>query len=268
MEHLFRALDHFSNDLTNKEVILFLDYDGTLTPIVKTPEIAVLSSEARDTLEKLSRNPKFRVAIISGRSLKDVKKLVGLKNIVYVGNHGLEIEGPAIGYKCFVPDNTRLIIREICEKLSNRLSDLKGVFTENKGLTLSVHYRLARPRDASAARKIAEEIVRPYIRKNKVKLNSGKKVVEIKPAGRHDKGKAVLWLLARPIFAREMKDFFPIYIGDDTTDEDGFKALEGRGLAVFVGRPKPSRARYYLKNARETISFLEKLLKLKRIANG
>lgn len=268
MEHLFKALDRFGGNLAREEVILFLDYDGTLTPIVKTPPEAVLSKRARSALGKLSATPGLTIAVISGRSLKDVKKLVGLRRIIYVGNHGLEVEGPRIKYECFIPRSIRLIMRRLCEEFNDRLSALKGVFVEDKGLTLSVHYRLADSGNARAARKIVSEIVRPYLKRRKVRLNSGKKVVEIKPAGIHNKGKAVLWLLARQISLTESGRVFPVYMGDDTTDEDAFKALGAKGLTVFVGGPKFSYAKYYLRGTSEAITFLGKLSNLRRKANG
>src|SRR3989304_7268611 len=117
MEYLFSHWDRLKDRLTDKFVFLFLDYDGTLTPIVETPSKAVISKEREDLLNKLSTNPRCGVAIISGRSISDIKALVGLKNIIYAGNHGLEIEGPKIRFETRVSQRMRSVIHNIAKDL-------------------------------------------------------------------------------------------------------------------------------------------------------
>lgn len=98
MDYLFSKWDKLKEALVNKHIFLFLDYDGTLTPIVDYPDKAVISEEVRNLLKDLSAKPRCHVGVISGRALNDVKKMVDLEDIVYVGNHGLEIEGPKIKF--------------------------------------------------------------------------------------------------------------------------------------------------------------------------
>ena len=147
MEYLFSHFEKLKNRLSSKFVLLFLDYDGTLTPIVETPDKAVISKERKDLLDKLSTSPHCRVAIISGRSLSDIKAIVGLKDIIYVGNHGLEIESPKIKFESQVSPRLKSIIRHIYEDAVSKFSKIKGVLIENKGLTISVHYRLVDEKD-------------------------------------------------------------------------------------------------------------------------
>jgi len=256
MEYLFSQWDKLKNRISDKSILLFLDYDGTLTPIAETPEKAVISREAKDLLNKLSKKSHCSVAIISGRSLSDIKTIVGIEDIIYAGNHGLEIEGPKIKFESQVSLRLKSIIRHIYEDAVNKFSKIKGVLIEDKGLTVGVHYRLVDEKDIQGFLSIFNEITDPYIVRDKIKINSGKKVYEIKPPVKWDKGKVVLWLLARQQFISGEKNVFPIYIGDDITDEDAFRALKRKGLTVFVGEPGNSKADYYLKNTEEVIKFL------------
>ncbi|MFA4888890.1 MAG: trehalose-phosphatase [Candidatus Omnitrophota bacterium] len=263
MEYLFSHLEKLKNRLNGKFILLFLDYDGTLTPIVETPEKAVISREAKDLLKRLSKKSHCSVAIISGRSLSDIKGLIGLKDIIYAGNHGLEIEGPKIKFESQVSPRLKSIIRHIYEDAVSKFSKIKGVLIEDKGLTISVHYRLVDEKDVQEFVSIFNEIINPYIVRSKIRIDSGKKVYEIKPPLMWDKGKAVLWLLARQQFALGEKRIFPVYIGDDVTDEDAFKALKRKGLTVFVEETGRSKADYYLKGMEEVTRFLRLILGLK-----
>lgn len=262
MEYLFSSRDKIEKKLNSKRIALFLDYDGTLTPIVETPDKAVISVKDREVLKRLAGCPSCKLAIISGRSLKDIKKFVGLKNIIYSGNHGLQIEGPEIKFQSPVSDRYKTILSRIKKDLIKGLLHIKGAFVEDKGLTLSIHYRLADKKDLPLAEAIFKRAVKPYLMRKKIRVTSGKKVFEIRPPVEWDKGKIVLWLLARERFILGQKGLFPVYIGDDTTDEDAFRALKNKGLTIFVGRPRASCADYYLKDTKEVYRFLRKIPRL------
>ena len=264
MEYLFSHRNKLKDRLKDKFVLLFLDYDGTLTPIVETPDKAVISQNTKDLLNELSTSPRCRVAIISGRSLSDINGLVGLKDIIYAGNHGLEIEGPKIKFESQVSPRLKSIIRHIYEDMVSKLSKIKGVLIEDKGLTISVHYRLVEKKDIQEFLSIFTEVTDTYIVRDKVKINSGKKVYEIRPPVIWDKGKVVLWLLARQQFLVGEDKIFPIYIGDDVTDEDAFRVLKNKGLTLFVGEPNISEAQYYLENTEEVIEFMKRILESKK----
>lgn len=263
MDYLFTQISKIKELLRDKFILLLLDYDGTLTPIVEMPEKAVIFKEAKELLQGLSKSHHCELAIISGRSLKDIKNIVGIKGIIYAGNHGLEIEGPGIKFESRVPGRLKLIIKRINDELVNKLSKIKGVFIEDKGLTLSVHYRLVDKKDISLVSDIFTEVTKPYIAQNKIEISLGKKVYEIKPHVGWDKGKVVSWLMRRQRFEQGRNRVFPIYIGDDITDEDAFKVIKDTGLTIFVGSPKKSNAQYYLKNTREAIKFLRAILAVK-----
>ena len=268
MNHLFVEWNKLKTKFKNKFIYLFLDYDGTLTPIVDTPEKAVLHREVKEILKKLTINSKCKIAIISGRSLKDIKNKIGLNNIFYVGNHGLEIEGGKIKFESRNSSEIKLIIRQIREDLSNRLSTFKGVFIEDKGLTLSFHYRLADKKGMTSIKKIFDEVTHLYLTQNKIKINPGKMVYDIKPLVTWNKGTAVLLLLEQQRTLIREEPVIPIYIGDDVMDEDAFEVLKDKGLTIFVGEPCKSKARNYLKDHTEVTKFLNQILEIQNGANA
>ena len=262
--YLFSSLKKIKKALKGKFVYIFLDYDGTLTPIAETPDKAVMSRETSDLLRQLSEMPNCKIAIVSGRALKDISKKVGLKNIVYVGNHGFEIKGPKINFKSPVPYLYRKTLEKIKDKLTKELSSVKGVIIEDKGFSLSVHYRLADKKDIVRIKNEFYSTLLFYEVYDDVKVKTGKLVLEIRPPMEWDKGKVVLWLLARRKFVLRDKKIkvLPIYIGDDATDEDAFVSLKGRGVTVFVGKSKRTKARFYLKDTFEVAEFLKSILEV------
>jgi trehalose 6-phosphate phosphatase len=256
MKYLMDFLDEIKNKINGQKRVLLLDYDGTLTPIVNTPEEAVLSKEMRSTLESQKDNPDSIVAIISGRSLLDVKSMVLLDGICYAGNHGMEIEYQNELY--VHPDAKKMkhLIKKICKELEPMLEGIEGKIIEDKGLTASVHYRMVSSEEIPEVKRIVKSTIQPYIEKGNIKLTHGKMVLEIRPNIPWDKGKAVEWVL-KSIGADISNKYFPIYIGDDRTDEDAFKIMKGRGLSVLVSSEvKDTNAEYALHNVDEVRDFL------------
>jgi trehalose 6-phosphate phosphatase len=263
MRHLIRSWDRLKKALLNKQIALFLDYDGTLTPIVETPQEAVTPAEINGLLKELLKSRRCRVAIITGRALKDIQAKVGIKGLIYAGNHGLEIEGPDIKYKSQVSPKLRSAFDGVKRELEERLARVKGLLLEDKGLSLSLHYRLVDKRKIPLVKESLGQAVRPYLNRRIIKVIDGKKVFDIRPAVQWDKGKVVLWLLARESFRMGDKSIVPVYIGDDATDEDAFRALRNKGLTIFVGSAsRESQAKYYLKDTGEVVELLKKILEL------
>lgn len=248
--YLFEKWGELRGKLKNRPLFIFLDFDGTLSPIKDTPDKAVLPEETRRILKRLSRKSSCKIAVISGRALEDVKaKFGGLSNIIYSGNHGLEIEGPNIKFSPLVSAGYLKAINRIKVIFRRKLRSVKGAMVEDKGFSLSLHYRLVDDKQVPLARKIFRETVTRYVASARIKVGRGKKVLEVRPPLEWDKGKVVLWLLAKQRFAKYGSGVLPVYIGDDLTDEDAFKALKRRGITIFVGSPdKSSRARYYLED--------------------
>lgn len=242
----------------SSRLMVFLDYDGTLSPIAATPGDAVLPKAAKVLLSALSQLSGCAVVVISGRRLKDLKQqCVGLKRIAYAGNHGLEIAGADIGrwdFKGFKKD-----LRDLKAQIRKAVALFQGAFLEDKGLTLSLHYRLVAAQDIPAVKTAIDLVTRPLRLQRKIRIIPGKKVFDIRPPWNWDKGKAVAWFLARQREIWKTKEILAVYLGDDTTDENAFRALKNQGMTVVVGKKQGSSARYYLKDPGEVTQFLQRL---------
>ena len=257
MKHFLGQLQKFQKNL-RMGAILFLDYDGTIVPIAKRPELALLPQDTKKLLNSLTS--KFKVVVISGRALSSVKKLVGLRDIYYVGNHGFEINGPNVKVVKQEAKHTRPVISDICRKLCKKTGKIEGVVIEDKELTASIHYRLVVKEKLENFKKIFESAVAPHVRLGKIRVTKGKKVFEIRPNIKWDKGKAALWIIN---VVDPKKKLTPIYMGDDQTDEDAFFALKDRGITILVSRkPKKSHAKFFLRNVSEVKIFLNKMAQM------
>ncbi|MEE8179573.1 MAG: trehalose-phosphatase [bacterium] len=260
MQHVFNVWQNIEKRLWSaKGIFLLLDFDGTLTPIVKRPREAELSPEMEGILKFLAKKKEFKVAIISGRSLSDLKQKIKIRNIIYVGNHGLEIERK--GKKFIYPQASKSIptMKELKKILKARLGSIKGTIVEDKRVGLAVHYRMVKNSDVPELKRMVRQIFRPFMEKGKIKIGYGKKILEAKPPIMWDKGKAASMLLDS--FKQEKPLSF--YLGDDKTDEDAFSALDGKGITVFVGKPRKSKAKFFLRNVGEVGIFLKRLSALK-----
>lgn len=241
--HFFDRWPRIKETLQGKELFLFLDYDGTLTPIVEDPSQAVLAPETKAVLDRVSRNAHCHVVVISGRSLPDLQKKVGLKKVIYVGNHGFEISGPQVRFEnnCF--PQFREIFNEIVEELRPTLTAMPEILIEDKRITASIHVRRLDPARKPLFKRTLQEITRPYVQSREIILREGKEVYELRPPVEWDKGKAALWLIKD----RDPERTVSIYIGDDQTDEDAFVALQDAALTIHVGNGRTA-AKYFLES--------------------
>jgi trehalose 6-phosphate phosphatase len=264
LEHLLSAWSKVAPRLRDaRRILLLTDYDGTLTPIAEKPELANLSESTRLVFEALTSLHGFRVGVISGRALTDLKDKVGIRGIIYAGNHGMEIEGPGISFVNPLAEELRPILRIVHYILSRTVGRIKGVIIEDKGLSLSVHYRLVEEDRTEEVKNTFHRIAGGAEVLGKIKITSGKKVYEVRPGVTWDKGKAIKLLMKRYGEGDRRSGLLPIYLGDDLTDEDGFRVIEdyGNGLSVFVGEEgQASVARYFLKSPAEVAAFLGILL--------
>ena len=257
-QQLPSALDKNSNlwkSLRNKKPVFFLDYDGTLTPIVEHPEDAILSEEMQKQLKEVAHHT--TVAIVSGRDMHDVKELVSIDQLIYAGSHGFQIKGPEIEYKLEKSREYLPILDQAEETLRKKLENtIEGAKVERKQFAIAVHYRNVE--DEQHIEEIEKEVDHILQEKDKLKKGGGKKILELKPDIEWDKGKAIHWLMEA--LNIDSQNYLPVYIGDDLTDEDAFKALADIGVGILVGRHgEPTAAQYQLRNVLQVRQFLEKV---------
>ena len=248
-----------------ESVLLFLDYDGTLTPLVDHPSKARLSEGVRQLVRKLACQPGVGVALVSGRTLADLSRAVGVRGLCYVGNHGLEMKSPKMHYINPAARRIRPILKRVARDLRTVLEPIQGVWVEDKGLTLTVHYRSAAPDLELLVKNGFHEVVNPYVLKRLVRISVGKQVFEVRPPVRWTKGELIQWLLACWTAATKAARILPIYVGDDETDEDAFESLEKQGVTVVVDPAMPlTKAQYRIGSPTEVEQFLQQLLALRR----
>jgi len=250
----FEHLDEIKQDLSQRDVFLFLDYDGTLTPIVATPDLAVLSDETRHVVQQACL--KHKVSIVSGRATDDVRRKVKIEGIFYAGSHGFEINAPDGHIEINAEAQAiRPLIDEAHQKLSQRLKDVSGALVEHVKYTISTHYRLVSDEDFPKIEQAVDQILMEY---PSLRKTHGKKVFEIRPQIDWDKGKAVEWILK--VLQFDPQKNVVIYIGDDTTDEDAFAVLEGKGFGILVAQElRDSKATYWIKNTDDVKRVIEEI---------
>ena len=237
---------------SRKNILLLLDFDGTLAPLEASPGLVKLPADTKSLIKTLGSRHGVKVAIISGRCASNIRSRVGLRSVYYAGNHGLEIEGPGLSFTQPLAASLKPALKELSGGLKKDLRSLTGVLLENKGMTVSIHYRLLGPEDLGKFGRLMR-LFRARTRGLPFRWRAGHKVWEIVPKARWDKGRAALCLL------RYLGHPFPVALGDDRTDEDMFRALRGKGITVRIGRRQPSAAEYHLSSQNETQRFLAAL---------
>jgi trehalose 6-phosphate phosphatase len=210
---------------SNDQVVLFLDYDGTLADFTKHPDIIEPNSEVIELVEALIKCGNITTAIISGRRLTHIQKLLPLENILLAGTYGLEIQLP--GDKIFHPiDYSK--IRPDLEKLKPQWQSLidgkSSFFLEDKGWTLAIHARYAEEKIAGDVLSAAEQLARKIVAPALFQVKAGHKFLEVSPK-KANKGNCAKYLISMiPIEGKTM-----IYMGDDDKDEEAFAVVQSQG---------------------------------------
>ncbi|XP_030481171.1 probable trehalose-phosphate phosphatase D [Cannabis sativa] len=263
--------EEIKNASKGKQIVMFLDYDGTLSPIVEDPDRAFMSDKMRFAVKTVARY--FPTAIVSGRCRDKVYDFVKLPELYYAGSHGMDIKGPTKITKQKKIKNAVMyqpaaefspMIDEVYTILVEETKSIPGVRVEHNKFCLSVHFRCVDENNWDALADQVKVVLTEY---PKLKLTQGRKVLEIRPTIKWDKGKALEFLL-ESLGYPNANQVLPLYIGDDQTDEDAFKVLRdrGQGFGILVSKfPKETNATYSLQEPSEVKDFLRELAKWKRV---
>lgn len=257
-ETLQDALDSVDEIIQKKgerPFLFFFDFDGTLAPIGPEPDKVALQQTTSQQLKKLAEQ--YSVAIVSGRDRDDIASRIAIEELYYAGSHGFDISGPG-GTKHLHPKADDLMpkISEAADNFREHLSGMEGVWVEHKKFAVAIHFRQA---DADTSDRVKEIVSEKMKDEKSLMWDKGKSIIEIKPDVDWHKGKAVLWIMEH--LGLNEDNCFPIYLGDDTTDEDAFKALRETGIGVLVdSNDQPTYAHYILHNQQEVSEFIKKIV--------
>ena len=229
---------------------VFLDYDGTLTPIVARPELATLSAAMATVLRDLAA--RCPVAILSGRDLADLQQMVTLDGMVYAGSHGFDVDAPEeLGGRVRRGEDFADVLAVARARLKEAVAPIAGAWVEDKAFAVTLHFRQVAPEDEPAVEAAFSGVADAF---PELRRTGGKKVLELRPNVEWDKGRALHMLLER---MNRSVTHFPLFIGDDETDEDAFRAVVGSGIGIRVGEPHvASAAEYFLADSDEVATFL------------
>ncbi len=265
MKYLLRDCASLEQAVKSAGHILFCsDFDGTLTPLYRRPGDVVFSEKTRDKLAALSRQPDYTVAVVSGRGMDDLRSAVKIEGIYYAANHGLEIYGPGLDYKHPAADQARPLMQGILGRLHAALDSFEGAIIEDKGFSLSVHYRLVLINLQDEVVDLIREACASSLHGGQIRFIGGKKVWNIFPDVSWDKGRAVE-LLHQHVNQQTGQDSLLIYLGDDVTDEDALRMAKKRGgWPIFVGGPEScTHTEYFLPGYAEVAQLIDRLAALR-----
>jgi trehalose-phosphatase len=232
-------------------LLLALDYDGVLAPIVRIAHRAKLAPAMRRVLRQLQR-PGIHLAIVSGRGLGDLSQRVQLPGIILSGNHGLDIQFPGKRERRGAQQRFHQALLKARKELRHLAAAYPGTVVDDKKLGLSFNYQNVAPRQLAS---LLQQFSRWSRQKPlALRVTQQKKSFDIRPNLPWDKGSAV-----HRIWHYTGTNALPIFLGDDRTDEDAFRALRNRGITIFVGPKRRSRAEYYLPSQKNVLGFLNRL---------
>jgi trehalose 6-phosphate phosphatase len=248
---LFDALDEIAARIrAAPHVLLGCDFDGALAPVFDSPAAATLSNEVRAPLADLAAGGRVTVVVVSGRSAADVRGRADVPGLIVAGNHGLELAGPGWEFVDPAVAESGPAVSQLAGNLERAVEAIPGVAVEDKGLSVTVHYRHAAPAQCQAVRAAVHGVLsnasHPFV------LTAGRKCFDIRPRVYWNKGEAVKWLLARV----GQTDALVVFVGGDPTDEDAFAALP-TGVTVRVGCGPETLARYHVDGPDGVRKFLE-----------
>lgn len=225
--------EYLQNYLQNaSKLAVLLDYDGTLTPIAAHPDMAKIPQATKNILEKLSKIPEMFLAIISGRGVTNVKEMVGLNDIIYAGNHGLEVLYPdGSTYNHQLPGDFNSEVKQLIKKLEAEVVK-DGAWIENKGPSLTFHFRAVPEHLQSEIESKALKIMEA----GNFRIGKAHCALEIRPKVDWNKGTVALMLLDKQYENKWKENVKVVFVGDDTTDEDAMKALKGNAATFRIAQ--------------------------------
>jgi len=251
--HLFDRWERLAERIRDSSrLAIFLDFDGTLSPIVALPGGARLANGARPVLRKLAARRRVTLVVVSGRRRADLRRRIGIRRIRYLGLYGWE-NGRSSRLPAPALEN---LVRALAHLLA-KLKAFPGVWVEPKQSSFAIHLLGTGAEVQKRVRRLVEATLRPLGESLRVMNNL--RDIEVAPASIGDKAVAVRKVLGEP----ELRGALPIYFGDDWSDEPAFAAAR-KGISVLVGNRWPTRAQFFLRGPGEVTAALSRVEALVR----
>jgi trehalose 6-phosphate phosphatase len=231
-------------------LLLGCDFDGALAPVFDHPQTAALSNEVRGPLADLATSGRCTVLVVSGRSAADLRSRADVPGLIVAGNHGLELAGPDWDYVDPAVAESAQLITDLAAGLRQPLGEIPGAVVEDKGLSLTVHFRHTPAELHESVRAATHGVLsnasHPFV------LTTGRMCFDIRPRVYWNKGEVIKFLLGR----LDRPDTLVVFVGGDPTDEDAFAALPD-GITVRVGAGPETAAKYHVDGPDGVRNFLE-----------
>ncbi|XP_023173329.2 uncharacterized protein LOC111601111 isoform X1 [Drosophila hydei] len=228
-------LEEFEKNLpgyldTHNKLAILLDYDGTLAPIADNPNKTKMPVELEAILRRLAKHPQIFMAVISGRALRDVHALVNIDGVTFAGNHGLEIEYPDGSRHDFeLPGEIQRNYKAMVDELKQSV-EKHGAWVEDKRVSLTYHYRDTPKQLKDELKHLAIDICQ----RHGFRPNQAHEAIEAKPPVDWNKGEAALHILKTKFGDDWAQEVRVVFAGDDTTDEDAMRVLQGLGRSFRI----------------------------------
>jgi trehalose 6-phosphate phosphatase len=229
-------------------LLIGFDYDGTLTPIAEEPDEPTISRSLVQALEELASRDDVQIAVVSGRQLDDLLERVSVGDVICAGNHGLELARDGERTVQDEAERKQSTVQSLSSELGSRIGEISGCTIENKGVTISVHVRQASQEASERIRKVVDEVT---ANQSDVYVTEGKQVFEVRPSVAQNKGTTMAMLRDDT-----PNDWVTMFIGDDTTDEDAFEAIQPDGIGIHVGTNTETSARYRISSQERVTEFV------------
>ena len=242
----------------DRHALLLLDFDGTLAEFSLNPSEVRLAPSRQALVQSIAARADLSLAIVTGRRITDVRERSGAGPAVfYAGLHGLEIEGPGLRFVHNAASLAAPTIGVLEKQLTAAVRGLPGVFVEDKGLSLVLHTRGASKADCLHANMRARALAGPYLSNGVLRVQRGDAMMELLPNIDWTKGDAVRCIVNH-VEVQRRERVWPVYIGDDATDEDAFEAIGDGGLTIAVSH-RPSRGSFRLTDPAAVEKFLRQI---------
>jgi trehalose-phosphatase len=239
--------------------LVLMDFDGTLADFNVDPAAVTLPASRQLVLQTLAQRSDLSAGIVSGRRISDLRERVpSAHSFFFAGLHGLEIEGPGLRFAHHATALAAPALGILAKEIGSAVKSLPGVFVEDKTLSLVLHVRGASKADRLHATTRFNALAEPFLNDGTLRLQSGDQIVELLPNIDWAKGDAVRAII-RHVETESKETVWPIYIGDDATDEEAFEEIGNNGLTIAVTK-RPNGALFQIDDPQAVEYFLKAIL--------